>query len=137
VGEHRAVKHGRRKVGYLWAIIFDVIFLYVVNNLLTWGVPFLTESFDAVRWVISLSLVASMIGNLLLLIYDGRWFRHLAIMAMNVFSFVATYTLLIVFPFDFGGGPWSTLIWLFLVLGLIGIAIGTIVEFFKFIFGRD
>jgi hypothetical protein len=125
------------RAGYVAAIVANLVLLYVFNNLLNWGVPFLTDSFAAVVVFFNWSFVATIVANAAFLFYDGRWFGHLARMAINVFGFVAVLALFTIFPFDFPVGAWDIVGRIVLVLAMVGIAIGTIVELVKLILNRD
>ena len=119
---------GRRRSGYIATIIVNLVLLYIVDHLLAWQVPFLTESFIAAQWVIALSLWAGIAGNALLLAYDAPWFRHLLKAGMNAFSFAANYTVLVIFPFDFGLVFWDQIVRLGLIIGLVVTGVVVVVE---------
>jgi len=75
-----------QKSEYIAAIIFNLIFLYVVNNLLNWHIYFITNAFNEVLWIINLSIIASIIGNALLLLYSPARFRHGVKIIINIIS---------------------------------------------------
>lgn len=127
-------REGARRSGYVAAVIANFVALYVFNNLLAWNVPFLTGSFVAPLAVLNLSLMATVAGNVLFLVFDPKWFRRLAQLGLNVLSLAAMYTLLIVFPFDFGGTGWESLVRIALIVTMVGIAIGSVVGFCQLIF---
>ena len=68
---------GNRKkektVEYIIAIILSLILLYVFNNLLNWHIYFVTNAINEVLWIINLSLIATIIGNALLIVYGPEW----------------------------------------------------------------
>ena len=60
-----------RRSGYVIAIAVNVVMLYVVNNLLAWDIlPFLTDDFGRVLWLIDISLLATIMVNLIYVEYD-------------------------------------------------------------------
>lgn len=126
--ENKNKKH--RKSEYIFAIIFNLIFLYIVNNLLNWNIYFITNALNEVLWIINLSIIAAIIGNALLLAYNPEWFRHVIKIIMNLFAFISTYFVYTVFPFNFNNSFLNWGLNIFLILIMIGIAIAIIVEFY-------
>jgi hypothetical protein len=123
-----------RRGGYLVAIVINVVLVIVVNNVLAWDVlPFLTDEFGALLWLINGSLLATILVNFVYLAYDARWFKSLGQIGLNVISLVVSVRMYQVFPFDFSSleSDWSWLIRLLLVLGMVGLGVGIIVELAK------
>jgi hypothetical protein len=123
-----------RRFGYAVAIGVNAILLYVVNQLLEWEWPsFLTEEFDRVVGIMSFSIIVSIVANVLYLMFDPRWFKSLGQIVENVVGFAVGIRVWQVFPFDFSSWSmdWSWLIRVALIVGLVGLAIGTIVEVAK------
>ena len=57
------------------AIVVNVILLYLVNVTPGWReLPFLTEDFVGVLWLVNLSMVTSAVANAAYLGYDPPWF---------------------------------------------------------------
>jgi hypothetical protein len=131
------IKRGARRSGYVAAIVVDVILLIVVNNLLAWGVPFLTHSFYACLWAINLSLAVSIIGNAVLLAYNARWFRHVIQIVLDIFALIAIYVVYVIFPFAFPQVLWVIVAKIALIIAIVGVVVGLIVEFVKLVLNRD
>ena len=125
-----------QKSEYFVAIIFNLIFLYIVNNLLNWHVYFITNAFNDVLWIINLSIIATIIGNALLLLYSPERFRHVIKIVLNIFAFIATYFVYEVFPFNFYNSFYNWGINILLILAMIGIVIATIIEIYLLVTGR-
>jgi hypothetical protein len=121
---------------YIAAIIFNLIFLYIVNNLLNWNVYFITDAFNGVLWIINLSIIVSIIGNGLLLFYSPVRFLHFVKIIINIVSFIAVFIIFQVFPFNFYNSFYNWLFSLLLILAMIGIIIATIVEFYLLVIGK-
>ena len=121
------------KSGYFAAIIFSLIFFYIVNNLLNWHIYFITSAFNEVLWIINLSILATIIGNGLLLLYSPIRFMHAVKIVINIFSFIAVYIVYKVFPFDFYNTFYNWGFNILLILALIGIIIAIIVEIYLLI----
>lgn len=123
-------------VGYLIAIIINGVLLFVVRRLVDWDIlPFLTEDFNRVVPVISLSLIASVIVNGLRLVGAPVWFALLADLASTAISLVATVRLYSVFPFDFDdeGFPWDLAVRGMLLIALFGTVVALIVVLVKLV----
>jgi len=125
-----------RKSEYIGAIVINLILLYIFNNLLNWRIYFITNTLNEILWIINLSIIATIIGNALLLLYNPEWFRHVVKIILNIFVFIAVYVLYKVFPFDFNAPFVDWMVAIALILIMIGIAIATMVEFFLLVTGR-
>ena len=140
-----------RMTGYSFAIMWNVIFFVLFNFYNQYieyyhydGIwhryPFLTEDFS--RWlpIVSTALVASMIGYILLIIYDGLFFRRIMRIILNLFGIAAVISLLAIFPFDFTVFPGdltgilNPAVIVFLALIIIGMVIDTMVKAVRLVF---
>jgi hypothetical protein len=133
--EKAAKKPG--KAGYIAVIAINAVMIYVFNNLLKWGVPFLTSEYSGVLWAINLSLSATIIANILFFIYDAGWFRHMAQIVLNIIALFVIFMIFTIFPFTFANESWAFWVKIALILVMAGIGIGTIVELFKLILRKD
>jgi hypothetical protein len=120
-----------RKVGYIVSIVFMLVFLYILRHLRDWGVTFLTEDFEKCLFYIELSIYASIGAQVLLLLYDNRWFRHLIQGITNVFGALSLIMLYVIFPFNFGDANWVKWIKIGLLILFILIVISIVVEIVK------
>ena len=125
-----------QKSEYFVAIIFNLIFFYIVNNLLNWQVYFITNSFNEVLWIINLSIIITIIGNILLLLYSPERFRHIMKIILNIVAFIAVYFVYIVFPFNFYNSFYDWGFSILLILAMIGIIIAIIVEIYLLVTGK-
>lgn len=124
------------RIEYIFAIIFALIFLYIFNNLLNWNVYFVTTALNEVLWIINLSIVVSIIGYALLLLYNPVRFRHLIKLIINIINFIAVYYVYKVFPFDFNNSFYNWGLNILLILIMVATAIAIIVEFYLLVTGR-
>ena len=123
-----------RRSGYVIAIAVNVVMLYVVNNLLAWNIlPFLTDDFGRVLWLIDVSLLATIMVNFVYVAYDQRWFRSLGQIGLNLISLVVAVRMYQVFPFDFSGSTfdWTQIARMVIIFTILGTAIGAMVEALK------
>jgi hypothetical protein len=102
----------------------------------------LTGDFE--RWlpIAITALLASIIGNIVLIIYDGYFFRQVMHIIMDMFGLAAVISLLVIFPFVFSNMPGNDLtgimnpiVTVVLILICVGIGIGMLVRFVKMIIG--
>lgn len=126
--------HVARRAGYTMVILVDLALLFVANNLLAWDLlPFLTDDFARVLWLIDISLLATIAVNLAHLWYDPAWFRSLGQVGLGSISMLVANRMFQVFPFDFSAYQfdWERTARLVIVLTMVGIGIGIVVEVVK------
>jgi hypothetical protein len=127
---------GVRRFGYVIAIAVNVVMIYVVNNILSWGIaPFLTEDFSQVVGWLNLSLAATVAANITYLAFDPPWFRSASQALVNLAGLMAIIRMYDVFPFDFTGYefPWDRTARILLILAMVGTALGVIAEVAKLV----
>ena len=90
-----------KRSDFIFAIIANLIFLYIVNNLLSWNLSFITSDFSQVLWILNISIGFTIIGNILFLLYSSPWFRHTMRTVINILSFMMAYYLYTIYPFSF------------------------------------
>jgi hypothetical protein len=120
-----------RKVGYVIAVGINAVLLWVSHQLLDWQWPrFLTEEYEQLLGVITVSFVATMVANALFVLADPPWFKALANTLTSAISFVVAWRTWQVFPFDFStyAHDWSTLIRVILVVAMVGSAVATVLN---------
>jgi hypothetical protein len=120
-----------RKVGYLVAVLVNVIMLVIVNIRPGWReLPFLTEDLAGILWLVNLSMVVSAAVNVVYLWYDPAWFKSACQVGVSAVSLAASVRMLQVFPFDFSAYSfnWSALTRLVLVLAIFGSAVAIVVD---------
>ncbi len=126
-GQPRAGK----RFGYVVAIGCNAVGIYIVHHLLDWGWPrFLTDQFDDVLPLITVSFVYGMVTNAMFVVYDHQWFKSLANVGGSVIAFVITLRLFQVYPFDFSGYAvnWSWAVTTLLIIGMVVTAIAAVAE---------
>jgi hypothetical protein len=118
--------------GNLGSAIVNALLLYGINMWPGWQVlPFLTADMSRVLDLINASLIAGIIVNLVCVVIHARTLVALGNLVVIGFGVAAMLRLWEVFPFDFGTGwsGWPVLVRVLLVLGIVGSAIGAVVEF--------
>jgi hypothetical protein len=118
---------------FIAVIVVNLIFLYIVNNLLSWNLSFITSSFQDVLWIFNLSITATIVGNMLFLIYHPTWLRSIIQIILNILGFLVVYYLYTVFPFVFSNGLVTFSLKFALIVTMVVMVIVTIVEVVKLI----
>jgi hypothetical protein len=121
------------RASFTVAIIFNLIFIYIVNQIPYWDISFITSAWSEVLWILNLSLVVTIIGNLLFLFYHPQWFRSLSQIIISVFAFWAIRALYTVFPFSFSQSSLDLVAWFILIILMVGVAISILVEVVKLV----
>lgn len=125
-----------RRFGYVVAILVNIAMWYVIYVWPGWeAVPFLTEDTRQVLGLVSLSLAANIVANVVYLVLRRPWVEPLGNMLTTAIGLVALVRFLQVFPFDFGIATvdWATVTRVLLILGIVGAAIGIVVQFARLI----
>jgi hypothetical protein len=120
-----------RRFGYVLAVAINGVLLWVAHQLLDWQWPrFLTEDFDQLLPILTVSFVASMVANALFVLADPPWFKAVAGVVTSAISLAVSIRTWQVFPFDFStyAVDWSTLVRVLVALGIAGSAIATLVN---------
>lgn len=117
---------------YIASIIVNIVLLYVANNLLAWNTPHLAEGFTASLWILNISLVVTIIFNLIFLVVNPKWLVSLGQAITSVISAIALYTFYVTFPLDFTGGN-EQLAKVIIIFALIATLIGALVQTILFI----
>lgn len=119
-----------RRAGYVAAAVVDVVLLYLVNVWPGWTVlPFLTDGMADVVGLVNLSLVATLVANLVWLGYDPPWFIATCQVFLSVVSLAVAITLLQAFPFDFTAYAfdWALLTTVVLWVAVLGSSVSIVV----------
>lgn len=122
------------KSEFIVAIIGNIIILYIVNNLLSWNLSFITSSFQDVLWIFNISICATIIVNLIFLAYHPGWFRSLVKIILNILSFLVCYYLYTIFPFIFSQAAYTIILKIILIFGMVALIIASLVEVLRLIF---
>ncbi len=129
----RRVRVAAKRFGYLLAAAINLVLLWIVHHLLGWGWPgFLTDDFDELLPIISVSLVASAVANLVYAWDDRGAVKHAGDLITSVLGLIGSIWTWQVFPFDLSDG-WRWLARTAIVVGIVGSAVGAVVALVKLV----
>jgi len=110
------------------AVIVNAALLVLVDVRPGWAVvPFLTDDFVRVLWLVNLSLAAGAVVNLAYLGYDRAWFKSVGEIGVAVIGFVLAVRMWQVFPFDLTA-DWSTVARVLLSVAVVGSVVAVLTE---------
>lgn len=127
---------GARRLGYLIAIVVNVILLYLFN----YWVPaqdfrvLLEDKYFQILPVLNFSIWLTIGINILQLAVDPFWLRVSLKTVQNAVGIYFMYLLFVVFPFDLTpmlGGAWNIYFRYIFLLAAIATLIGTVIELVK------
>ena len=118
---------------FIIAIVVNIIFFYIFNNLLNWHLNFITNSFQDVLWIINLTLGFTIIVNALYLFYHPKWLRDSLQIIINILGFLVVYFLYTVYPFNFSQIFISYGLKLVLILIMLAIIAATVYQIMQLI----
>ena len=100
--------------------------------------PLITGEFSKWLWILNATLILSVIGHTILLIFDRYVLRESILIIINLLGIATVATLLGLYPFDFSVidsanvAKWADRgVTLALIVILVGISIGTLVSVIK------
>ncbi|MCK9150700.1 hypothetical protein MXE27_01915 [Methanobacterium alcaliphilum] len=121
-----------KKLEYIVAIIVNIIFLYIVNNLVNWNISFISDSFTSVLWIFNISIIANILVNILFLIYFKDWIKAISQIILNILGILVVYFLYTIFPFTVSA--WiAYAIKIAFIIAVIAMIIATFVEAIRLI----
>jgi len=97
----REIKEKSRRGEYIGAIIFNLIFLWIVNSIPQWHLGFIKDSFMVVQWILVVNIMVQIAANALMLAADTFIIRRLSTIVSEASGFVTTLVLYFIYPFDF------------------------------------
>ncbi len=121
----------RKIIDHAVSIVVSIILLFIFNSLLSWRIPFLTDSYIKCLWAIDLSIGSTIIVNFVFLFYEKEWFRHLMHLFLDIFAMIAAYTIYSVFPFSFTEKVWQNTAKIVLIVIIVVTGFSIIYEIIK------
>jgi hypothetical protein len=126
---------------YIWSVIWNLIWLFIVNKVPDWNIPFINDRYQSVLWALNLNIFIQIGCYALMFIINHHSIRHLGKILMGIAGFLMLILLYYIYPFDFSGiNGWTwmdTVLPIIFIIGMVGTAIGTIVNLWKLVFWRE
>lgn len=122
------------KSEFIVTIMVNIIILYIVNNVLSWNLSFITSSFQDVLWIFNISICATIIANLIFIAYHPGWFRSLVKIILNTLAFIVCYQLYTLFPFIFSQVTYTIILKMVLLVGMVAQLIASLIEVLRLIY---
>ena len=125
---------------YIASIIFNLIWLWVINKVPDWNLRFINEHYTAVLWILNVNVLVQIGGNVLMFLVHIPAIRYLSRIFMEAAGFVTLISLYFIYPFDFSAV--SGLVWLdvflpiIFIIGMIVSALTVLSNIWKLIFWR-
>ena len=138
---HREKKIKSHRGEYIGAIISNLIFLWIFNNVQEWHLGFIKDSFSVVLWILNVNCLIQIAGNILILMLEFPVIRYLARIITESAGFVTQMVIFYIFPFEFTN--FHGLFWLdwfipvALIIGMVISAIKVLSNLWKLIFWRS
>ena len=107
----------------------NAVGLWVTRRLLEWGWPrFLTDDFEQLLPILTVSFVAGMVVNALFVVADPPRFKALCNVVTSVISLVVAVRTWQVFPFDFSSYAfdWTWVARVLIVIAAVGSGIAVV-----------
>jgi len=140
------IERGRRRqksrpntIGnYIAAVVFNVIFLVILNKVPDWNISFLKSSYSDLLPVINVSLGVQLAGNFLLIFFHPLYLHHLGQAVFSGLSALVIWRIYQVFPFDLDqvlrSLSWfDTLLKVLIMVVFVATVIGGSINFYKFL----
>ena len=116
----------------IWAIIWNLFFLWIINKVPEWNLDFINDRYDTILWILNLNIVIQIAGYAMILFLDHRWFWHLVRAILDAASLVTLLVLYFIYPFDFSViDAWSWLdvvIPIIFIIGMVASGLGMIIH---------
>lgn len=138
---HHDKKWSKRRGEYITSIIFNLIFLWIVNKIPEWKLSFIRDNFSAVLWILNMNLLIQIGGNTLMLLIDHPAIRYLSRMILEASGFITMIVLFFIYPFNFS--HLHHLAWIdkvlpiLLIIGMVISALKVFSNLWKLIFWRE
>lgn len=138
---HPAPAHARarpgpasRRFGHLVGAAVNGLLLYLINRNPGWdAVPFLTDATTQVLGLVNASIAASLVANLLYVLWDPLWLRALGDLVTTSVGVVAMVRIWQVWPIDFAAGSaWDVVARILVGIGIAGGLIGIVASVGRF-----
>jgi len=135
---HKEKSFSKYRSESIWAIVFNLIFLYIVNKVPDWDFKFIRDNYGAVLWILNVNILIQIGGSILIAVFNFPWIRYISRIIMESASFITVLVLFYIYPFDFShvsGLSWIDVVLpILFIIGMVASAIKVITNTWKLIF---
>ena len=148
----RVARTAGSSLAIAWSVVVLVFFTFfyryiayynpdTFRGVTTWTrYPLLTDDYFLWLPILATTLVLSIVGHIVVMIYDKYWLRQTVLIILNILGIVVVVSLLAIFPFDFAVIPGvaianvvSIVVRITLIAVAIGLSVGTLVMFIQLV----
>jgi hypothetical protein len=129
-----------RRGEHIWAIIWNIVFLWIVNKVPDWNLWFINEHYNAVLIFLNINIYIQIGTHTLMAFLETRWAYHLLKIVSEASKFMLFILLYYLYPFDFSGRnlAWlDMLIPVFLIITMAITALSVLIHLFRLVFSRQ
>lgn len=138
---HKEKPAKNRRGEYITAIIWNLVWLFIVNKIPDWHLRFINEHYPTVLYALNMNIIVQIGGNAVMLILDFRFVRYLSKILMEAANFLCLIIIYYIYPLDFSGtGGWfwlDTVIPILLIIGMVVSALKVFSNTWKLIFWKS
>lgn len=138
--KRKSVMPKHRKAEYIFSIIANLVFLYILSKVPSWDLSFLKSGYMVILTIMQINCLMQIAGNIAMIVIDTIFFRHMVKIILDSASIVIMVLIYYIYPFNFAAT--SNLNWLdnvlpfVLIIGIILTGFGIISNLFK-MFARE
>ena len=126
---------------YVASIIFNLIWLFIVNKVPDWHLKFINDHYPAILWALNMNILIQIGANIIMLVFMTGFIRHLFKIITEAANFLLMILIYYIYPFDFsttaGWAFLDTLIPWLLIIGMVVSALTVLSHAWRLIFRRD
>ena len=128
-----------RRGEHIWAIIWNIIFLWVVNKVPDWNLSFINDHYNAVLIFLNLNIYVQIAAHTVMAFLEIKWIYFLLRIVSEAATFVLFVILYYMYPFDFSGttyGWLDTVLPILMIITMVVSGISVIVYLLRLVFYR-
>ena len=128
-----------RRGEHIWAIIWNIIILWVVNKIPDWNISVINDHYNAILVFLNINIYIQIAVHTIMAFLEARWLYYLLKIVSEASTCVLFILIYYIYPFDFSkaGASWLDILLPFLFIIIIVItAVSIVVYLFRLIFYR-
>lgn len=129
-----------RRGEHIWAIVWNIVFLWIVNKVPDWNLSFINEHYNAVLIFLNINIYIQIGAHTIMAFIENRPLYYLMRILSEASTFVLFILLYYMYPFDFSAISHSwldVLVRIIMIFVMVVSAISVVVYLFRLIFHRS